>query len=137
MAKFLSVNSFYDPKLLEIAGDSAEGAIFTYPIYDPKSKEPIIQEFVQKFKAKYGKEPDAFAVQGYDAMNIVASAIEKAGYTSDKIQKAMAKIKDFSGVGGKMTFDENGDVVKPLRLMTVTQGKFTAFKGGKDNVASP
>jgi branched-chain amino acid transport system substrate-binding protein len=125
--RFLSVNSFYDPKLLEIAGDSAEGAIFTYPLYDPKCGQPIVQSFVQSFKEKYGKEPDAFAVQGYDALKIVALAIEKGGYSSKDIQRAMSQIKDFAGVGGTMSFDQNGDVVKPLRILTVKDGKFISY----------
>lgn len=127
-ARILSVNSFYDPKLLEIAGKAAEGAIFTYPTYDPKSKDPIIQEFVKAFQAKYGKEPDAFAVQGYDCMKIIAYAIEKGGYSADGIQKAMAQIKDFPAIGGRTTFDENGDVIKPLRILTVKNGKFVPFE---------
>jgi len=126
-SKILSVNSFYDPKLLEIAGDAAEGAIFTYPTYDPTSTEPIIKEFVEAYKAKYGKEPDAFAVQGYDALKIIAYAIEQEGYSADDIQKGLAQIKDFPAVGGRTTFDENGDVIKPLRILSVENGEFVPF----------
>jgi branched-chain amino acid transport system substrate-binding protein len=136
--RWLSVNSFYDPKLLEIAGGSAEGAIFTYPTYDSKSEDPITHTFVDAFKKKYGKEPDAFAVQGYDALKLIALVTDKDGLNAaDSIRNALLEIKNYPGVGGQITFDRNGDVVKPLRLMTVTQGKFTAFKGGKNNVVCP
>ncbi len=123
--KFLSVNSFYDPKLLQIAGDSAEGAIFTYPMYDPKSKDPVTRKFVDAFKKKYGKEPDIFAVQGYDALNLVALAIDRGGFTAEGIRQALSEIKNYPGAGGTITFDKNGDVIKPLRLLTVRKGKFS------------
>ena len=125
---FLSVNSFYDPKLLEIAGNSAEGAIFTYPTYDAKSEEPLTKKFVEVFKAKYKKEPDAFAVQGYDAMKTVADAIQAGGDSSESIRDAMAHMKDFPGVGGSITFDVNGDVRKPLRFLTVQGGQFVPLQ---------
>ncbi len=126
--RFLSVNSFMDPKILEIAGETAEGAIFTYPLYDPEDSETIVKSFVDKFQNKYGKKPDAFAAQGYDALNIVASAINKGGYTSREIQRALSQLKDFPGVTGTMNFDENGDVVKHLRIMTVRNGQFATIE---------
>lgn len=126
--KILSVNSFYDHRLLEIAGDAAEGAIFTYPVYDPKSNDPIIQEFVQIYQSKYGIEPDAFAVQGYDCVKIIAHAIGEGGYSADGIRKALVQIEDFPAVGGKTTFDESGDVVKELRILSVEKGRFVPLE---------
>jgi branched-chain amino acid transport system substrate-binding protein len=125
--KILSVNSFYDPKLLQIAGDSAEGAIFTYPMYDPKNKDAVTRKFVDAFKKKYGKEPDIFAAQGYDALNLVALAISKGGFTAEAIREELSKVKNYPGVGGTISFDKNGDVIKPLRLLTVRKGRFEPF----------
>jgi len=126
-ARLLSVNSFYDPKLLEIAGDSAEGAIFTYPSYDPKSDNPKIKEFIKAFLGRFGKEPDAFAVQGYDALKIIGDSIEQGGYGVDSIQKQLTKMKNYPGIGGIMSFDQNGDVQKSLRILTVKKGKFVPY----------
>jgi len=39
----------------------------------------------------------------------------------------LSETKDYSGVGGPISFAPNGDVIKPLRLMTVRQGKFVAL----------
>jgi branched-chain amino acid transport system substrate-binding protein len=130
--KFLSVNSFYDPKLLQIAGDSAEGAIFTYPLYDPKSEDAVTRKFVNAFKKKYGKEPDIFAVQGYDALKLVALVVASGNSTSDSIRQALTEVKNYSGAGGTITFDENGDVIKPLRLLTVRNGKFEPLANGTE-----
>jgi branched-chain amino acid transport system substrate-binding protein len=128
--RFLGVNSMYDPKLLEIAGETAEGSVFSIPTYDPNSEEPIIRKFVASYKAAYDSEPDAFAATGYDAMRVMLEAIKLGGGTTGLgIQKGMMLIKDFTGPSGVVTFDKNGDVNKPLRLMTVRNGRFVSLGG--------
>lgn len=126
--QILSVNSFYDPKLLEIAGPVAEGAIFTYPIFDDESKEPITAKFVEKYKAAYNEKPDAFAAQGYDSFKLVESVIQSGNADNEAIKNALSKIQNFEGAAGRFSFDENGDVVKDLRIMTVKNGKFETLK---------
>ncbi|MEW6054290.1 MAG: penicillin-binding protein activator [Nitrospirota bacterium] len=127
--RFLGVNSLNDPALLELAGQGAEGAVFTYPTYDKSSSDRVIQEFVQAFKSKYGTEPDVFAAQGYDSLHVLVRAIELGGGSSvDQIRNGFFMVKDYEGPGGKVTFEHNGDVVKPLRLLTVHDGRFVDFK---------
>jgi branched-chain amino acid transport system substrate-binding protein len=58
----------------------------------------------------------------------VAEAINKGGYTADGIRTALHSIKDFPGVTGTTTFDMNGDVVKPIQIMSVQNGKFVAHE---------
>lgn len=126
--RFLGVNSLNDPALLELAGQAAEGAIFTYPMYDKGSNDGMIQKFVQSFKTKYGTEPDVFAAQGYDSLHVLVRAIEISGGSSvDQIRNGFFLIKDYEGPGGKVIFEPNGDVTKPLRLMTIINGKFTDY----------
>jgi branched-chain amino acid transport system substrate-binding protein len=128
--RFLGVNSLYDPKLIEIAGEAAEGAVFTYPTFDTKSEDPVVSRFVVAYKARYGTEPDAFAAQGYDSFRVMTRAVAKVLASSVqidgvRIRTAILSIGPFSGPGGRFTFDENGDVQKPLRLLTINGGRFT------------
>ena len=37
------------------------------------------------------------------------------------------RVKDYTGVGGVLTFDENGDVEKPLEIFVVKNGKFEKY----------
>lgn len=129
--KFLGVNSLYDPKLIEIAGDASEGAVFTYPTFDTKSQDPVIERFVTSYKGKYGTEPDAFAAQGYDSYRVLRKALDQLqGKTADgpSIRQALHSVGQFQGPGGTFTFDEKGDVEKPLRLLTVRNGQFVPFQ---------
>jgi len=94
--KFLGVNSMYDPKLLEVAGKAADGAVFSVPTYDAASDDPIIKKFVIAYKAKYGSDPDAFAATGYDAMRVIIESIRSGGGNSSAdILKGMHSIRNF------------------------------------------
>lgn len=126
--RFLGVNSLYDPKLLEIAGPAAEGAVFTYPTFDVASADPAVRNFVTAFRARYHRDPDAFAAQGYDAYRVMLLGLRRASGTSGSaIRDGLRAIGPYSGPGGSFQFDPTGDVEKPLRLMTVKNGRFVEF----------
>ena len=70
-------------------------------------------EFLNKFEKKYGKLPEAAAVNcsAYDAVFILAEAIERAGSLDpDKLVTAL-EATDYRGVGGRLRFNENHIVV--------------------------
>ncbi len=129
---FLGISTLYDPKFLKLAGDAANGVLFSSPMFDPASQTPEMTNFVSAYHTKYGQAPDILAGYGYDTVNIAALAIDQAakngGATPDNIKTALYAIKDYPGVTGKMSFDQNGDVVKELRIMTVTGGKFVPYQ---------
>ena len=128
-AQILAPIMFEDPEIINMVGDIAEGAIYTYRAYDPQSNQTEVKEFILNFKAKYGIEPDNWAAQSYDALKIVALAIEIGGYDAEGIKKEIYEIENFPGVSGLTTFDENGDVIKSIRLKTVRNGKFVDLCG--------
>lgn len=93
-------------ELIETAGGSANGVFLTVPA-EYKGSEYI--KFTNKYKEKYGIEPDINAAFGYDALKAVAMAIEMDGIIGEEIKNAMKNV-DFQGVSGHIEFDENGDL---------------------------
>jgi branched-chain amino acid transport system substrate-binding protein len=81
------------------------------------------KEFVDKYKAKFGVEPEAYAVYGYESAKVALAAIEKAG-KKDRVAilKAALEIRNFDGATGKWSFDENGDTT----LTTMSGSKIDA-----------
>ncbi len=111
------------PKTVEIGGSAVDGSYFTnhYAEDDPN---PIIQNFIQKFKKKYGIVPDAMAVLGYDAANILFNAIKVANSAEpSKIREAIAQTKNFLGVSGSITMDANRNAEKSIVILTIENGK--------------
>lgn len=96
-----------------------------YSAADPR---PVVTNFLTKYRAEYGKAPDALAVLAYDATNVLFAAIEKAG-TNDpaKVRDALAGI-EFEGVAGVITFDNEGDPIKTAAINQVKDGEFQFVK---------
>jgi branched-chain amino acid transport system substrate-binding protein len=116
-------------KTFEIGRDAVNGCYFSNH-YSPDEERPEVKTFVDSYKKKYnGKTPDAMAILGYDAMRIMADAIQRAGKTNGKaIRDALAATKDFSGASGKITMDANRNAQKPIVILKIDGGK-THFVG--------
>ncbi len=110
--------------LVPIGGSALEGDYFSTH-YSPEDTSSAVQDFVKKFKAKYGETPDAMAALGYDSAMILAAAIKSAGTTDGvKVRDALAAVKDFPGVTGKITMDANRNASKPTVILTIKDGQF-------------
>lgn len=70
------------------------------------------QRFVKKWLKGHGKVDEPFIALTYDTFYILINAIKRAGtVNSIAVRQALPQTKNFSGVTGKITFDENGDTV--------------------------
>ena len=122
-APLLGGDGWDSPSLIEIGGEALEGSYFSnhYSVDDPS---PSIQKFVTAYRAKYGETPDALAGLGYDAAMLLFDAITRANSTDPKaIRDALAQTKDFAGMTGTITLDENRNAVKPAVVLQVKDGK--------------
>jgi branched-chain amino acid transport system substrate-binding protein len=94
-------------------GDAvAKQTYVTAPTLDPKLYPPAAQDFYNTFKQKYGKNPEPYAIYGYEAMKVALLAIQNAGDKGNDRQAvidAFFNIKDRESVLGKYSIDENGD----------------------------
>lgn len=125
---FVGGNGFNSPQVIEIAGDASEGLIVATPWFGDKD-EAKVQDFVTKYEAEYGKKPDQFAAQAYDALYIMAEGLKNAGEADrDALRDALAEIKDLDGVLGKFSFDKEGDVVMDPIVLIIKDGKFQLFE---------
>ncbi len=108
----------------EIRGDLEGKGVYFGNHFSPYEQRPEVQEFVKKFRERYGELPDAMAALGYDAARILADAIQRAGSVEPaKIRDAIEQTKDFPGVTGRITIDENHNARKPLLVLQIKDGK--------------
>lgn len=116
---------FDDPILTSILGDSENGKIFAISNYDVESEHPRFKEFYSSFKEKFGTEPDQEALQVYDALMVLSSAIEKAGTANSKelVEKLHQEI--WNEAAGSYRFAANGSVQdRKLTAKVFKNGKF-------------
>jgi branched-chain amino acid transport system substrate-binding protein len=137
------------PRLVEIGGKALENTFYSnhYTAEDPR---PEIQRFIAEYKAKYGEIPDAMAPLGYDGARIAFDAIKKSGILQEenikeaynenpkatslmdaintpknreRIRDAIADTKDFPGVTGMITIDQNRNAKKSAVVVKIEDGK--------------
>lgn len=118
----LGGNGWESPKLIELGGAALEGCFYTND-YSSDDTSPLVQNFVKSYKAKYNEVPDALAALGYDGMNIMLDAIQRAGSTKNVDIRAALLKTDWPGVTGHVKFDENRDSVKSVAIIAIKGGK--------------
>jgi branched-chain amino acid transport system substrate-binding protein len=104
-------SGFVDPKEGGIPVDVAKRVKVTVATLAPDEYPPEGKKFFDDFTAKYGeKNPDPYAIYGYEAASLAIDAIKRAN-SSDKaeILKAIFATKDRSSVLGTYSIDSNGD----------------------------
>ncbi len=101
------------PDMVSVAGNEALNNTYFTNHYSSQDKDPNVVKFVEAYKAKYNKDPDAFAALGYDAVQLMVQGLKDAqAADSVKLAAALAQIKDFQGITGKMSIDEQHNPVK-------------------------
>lgn len=115
----LGGDGWSSPDLFKIAKDAINGSYFSNH-YTTESTDPKTVEFVKNFKAKFNEDADVMAALGYDAVYMMAEAMKSAKeITPDNVRAGLAGIKNFHGVTGVMTMNENRDAVKSAVVVRV------------------
>ena len=113
---------------VENAGDAAEGVI-SFAGWISTADTPGNQAFVQKYRATYGSEPNAWTAQSYAAVYILAAAIAEAQSTDPTaIRDVLANTKNFDTVLGAFSFNTVGDAVHDPIVLIVENGEFQIFE---------
>lgn len=126
--QIVASDACYAPEFLQLSGGAAEGCIVANLYWNPDSNDPVVKSFIDKFMQKFGQKPEVYAAAGYDCIKVVALAIKNGGTKSEGIKDALYQIKDYSGVTGKISFDEFGEVNKAYDLFIVRSGEFKPYE---------
>jgi branched-chain amino acid transport system substrate-binding protein len=87
------------------------------------------RKYVEAFRQEYGgTEPDMQAAFTYDAVNLLAVAIRKAGEDRAKIREALMAIHGYEGVLGTFTFTPEGEGLHGGVIAVIKDGKAQAVK---------
>jgi branched-chain amino acid transport system substrate-binding protein len=112
---------------------AAEGVYVGAP-FSPDDPRPEVREFVQTFRAKFGRDPNGFAALAYDATMVIAQAIERAGPDRAAVRdylESMRERKPYSGVTGSIAFQPTGDIMaKTMSMTRARRGALVLQSGG-------
>jgi branched-chain amino acid transport system substrate-binding protein len=127
----LAISSFVDPKQGGIpAKDAPKWTLFVATL-SPDNYPPSGRKFFADFKKEYNvkKDPDPYAIYGYESMSLVLDAIERAGdegNSRDKVLEEIFNTKDRKSVLGTYSIDSTGDSsITDYGVYTIKGGTLT------------
>jgi len=123
---FIGGDGWVSPKLIEIGGKALEGCLYAdhYFFEDPT---PVVRDFVQNYKTRYGAIPDGMAALAYDAARVMADALNRAQkLDGPSLRDAIAATKNFQGVTGTITIGPDRNATgKKMIIEEVRNGQPT------------
>jgi branched-chain amino acid transport system substrate-binding protein len=112
-------------KLAEIGGDAINGCFYSNH-YSHQDPSPRVQDFIEKYRAKYGKTPDGLAALGYDAAMLLFEAMKRSpSLEGADLAAAISETDGFEGVTGTISIDEQRNAVKPAVMLEMVDGQPT------------
>jgi len=129
-ARLLGGDALGSPEYLRMGGAAVEGTVVA-SAFHPGIPAAEAQRFTRAFRARYGTEPDAGAALGYDAIRLLASAMQRAGSTVPaQVAEALRAPGEWNGATGGLSFDASGN----LRARNVVK---TVVRGGRFEYLAP
>ena len=130
-ANFLGGSAWDDrERFLSILDDNTVLNGSYYPTnFSVATQDADVQEFVMAYNALFGSPPDGIAASGYDAMRLLARAIETAGSLDPvAVRDAFAAVSGYKGATTISRYDENRHPVKSLAIQTIRNGQVEHYK---------
>lgn len=123
----IASETFDDSETIQAAGGAAEGVIFPSPAaFDTERAQGAA--FREAFVEKFGEAPGITADTAYDALMIVAQAMQEGARTGPEIRDYLLDLEGYEGVAGTTTFDSRGDAPKEITFYEVREGQPVALE---------
>ncbi len=128
-------DSWGSAELISLCGDHCDGLFFSTH-YAAAGATGATKAFIDRYNEKHGYVPDDVGALTWDTMLLLQKAIQDCGtitgdLANDRqcVRDALAKIKDFDGITGSMTFTEEGDPIKCAVIVKISDdGEFEFYK---------
>ncbi len=128
-------DSWGSAETVTLCGKDCYGQFFSTH-YAAAGAKGETKAFIDRYQKEHGYVPDDVAALTWDSLRLVQKAIESSGKITGKIKKdrkavrdALAKIKNFKGITGDMTFTEEGDPIKCAVIVRISdKGEYEFYK---------
>jgi len=128
-------DSWGSAETVELCGQDCFGLFFSTH-YAAAGATGATKAFIERYRDEHGYTPDDVAALTWDSLQIVKEAIQSAGEITGNIEQdreavrnALAKIAEFQGITGQMTFTEEGDPIKCAVIVRISdKGEYEFYK---------
>ena len=120
---FLGADSWDNADLLAHPAAEVEGSFFSTH-FSPDTDEPGARAFVDAYRSRFGAAPTGGDAVNYDAVRLLAQAVERAGRLDpEAIRAQLAATEDYAGATRIAGYDDNRHPAKSAVIMTIRDGE--------------
>lgn len=120
----IAQGAFHTPQFVEDFGDDAE--LFWNSNYHFNSGDPKVVAVLEKFEATYGEAMDTEAMLAYQAIYVIADALERSGSADPAdVRDALSQtnlVDHFLAYPGPIKFDATGENINARPTLMQVQG---------------
>ncbi|HHL39768.1 MAG TPA: tetratricopeptide repeat protein [Deltaproteobacteria bacterium] len=116
--QLLGSNGWNSPRLVELAGEYVEGAVFVDGFFAGTDRAQTL-DFINGFTDTYGREPGIIGAHAYDAARMLLAAIEGGASSREEVRRRLLEGGGLDGATGDIVMGGDGEARKPLFLLTV------------------
>ncbi len=128
-------DSWGSAETVTLCGEACYGLFFSTH-YAAAGATGATKAFIDRYNGKHGYIPDDVGALTWDSLRLVQQSIQNCGTITGDIAKdrqcvrdALAKIKEFDGITGQMTFTEEGDPLKAAVIVRISdKGEYEFYK---------
>jgi ABC-type branched-subunit amino acid transport system substrate-binding protein len=124
--RLLGTNIWNTPELIRRGQKNVENAVF---VDSNMGNDPVFKasRFYQEYKQAFGEEPGLFEAQGYETGLLLRQLIERGERTRVGLAQALAGIRQYQGVAGPMSMNQQRELVRPLKPLIVKEGSILSW----------
>ena len=120
--KYISTPAIAMKDVLNLSREAAEGLVGVVEALPGQSEANA--KYVEEYKKEYpGFEPDMLGAWVYDALKVLASAIQKGGEDRAKIREALLATRGYPGVLGTFSFSKTGEGLHAAYVVVIDHGQ--------------
>lgn len=113
--------------LLASGGNAVEGMEIEQA-FQMDSQDPDFILFENNYRERFGRGPSFPAVFSYEAVKVLATALEKTNGETTGLTEALLDTQEFAGIIDSFSFDKYGDVIRPYYMSSIHNGEYKNFE---------
>lgn len=111
---------------LQNSGFVLDRAVFP-SFFSRFSGNPAADKFYTDYQLRFGKEPDALAALGFDAVSVLVEASKRGAAQGFTLEESLYQINNYQGITGGISVSANGDWKRSLPVMKFEQNALTPY----------
>lgn len=120
-ARFLGTAGFTNPDTWSLAGEGVLNGTLVAENFYPGDSRPVVRQFVDRYRERFGKEPPPYAAYAYDGLLLVAEAcrLSQDPRNRQQVRDSLSSLSNFEGLLGVLTYKGSGDAVKEPVILEI------------------